>query len=82
MLWPAHIRGGNLKTWAGKYRALIDESETSVVKGSAFEVQSKEQEDALRSYETSKYEVVRGIVEIGYRQIPGCTFRFVGIVDD
>lgn len=81
ILWPASVRGGVLKTWAGKYRALIDGTETSVVEGHAFEVHSKEQDDALRAYETSKYEVVRCSIGIGHREIPGCTFRFVGEVD-
>lgn len=81
VLFLAFLRGGILKTWAGKYRALIDGTESSVVAGHAFEVQSKDQEDALRAYETSKYEVVRCVIEIGRRRIPGCTFRFVGEVD-
>ncbi|KUJ19566.1 uncharacterized protein LY89DRAFT_562361, partial [Mollisia scopiformis] len=78
ILWPATVRGGVLKTWAGKYRALVDGAESSVIDGSAYEVQSKAQEDALRAYETSKYEVVRCMIEVGCRRIPGCTFRFVG----
>jgi hypothetical protein len=65
MLWPATIQRRVLKSWAGKYRALVDGPETSVVEGSAYEVQSKEHEDALRSYETSKYEVVRCMIEVG-----------------
>lgn len=81
ILWPASIRGGILKTWAGKYRALVDGIETSIVNGHAFEVQARDHEDALRAYETSKYEVVRCMIEIGDHQISGCTFRFVGEVD-
>lgn len=38
---------------------------------------SKEQEDALRAYETEKYEVVRCRIEMeGGEVVMGCTFRF------
>ncbi|CZR66905.1 uncharacterized protein PAC_16806 [Phialocephala subalpina] len=82
MLWPASVRGGVLRTWAGKYRALVDGCEEDVVEGKAYEVETREHEDALRSYETSKYEVVRCVIQVGYREIPGCTFRFVGVADN
>ncbi|KAF8848708.1 hypothetical protein BDZ45DRAFT_718552 [Acephala macrosclerotiorum] len=82
MLWPASVKGGVLRTWAGEYRALVDGRDVDVVDGKAYEVESKEHEDALRSYETSKYEVVRCVIRVGYREIQGCTFRFVGVADD
>lgn len=52
------------------------------IEGWAYEVMSEEQEDALRVYETSRYEVIR--VEIRMenggqgRVVRGCSFRFVG----
>lgn len=58
VLVPASVRGGRLKTWGGKYKALVDDAQASV-SGGAFLVRSREHEDALRFYETDKYEVVR-----------------------
>ncbi|KAK4465147.1 hypothetical protein QBC42DRAFT_315466 [Cladorrhinum samala] len=65
----ARLFGGVLKTWGGKYKALVDGADDAVrlstsapagvVKGSAFLVQDEEQEDALCYYETDCYEVVR-----------------------
>ena len=50
--------------------------------GWAYKVLSQEQEDALRMYETAKYEVVRvAIAIIGgscTERVQGCTFRFAG----
>jgi hypothetical protein len=81
MLYEAVIHLGKLRKWGGKYKALVD-CPGSCVHGWAYEVVSQEQEDALRVYETAKYEVVR--VEILYRSehggkdVWGCTFRFAG----
>ncbi|KAK5710086.1 hypothetical protein LTR17_019199 [Elasticomyces elasticus] len=81
-LLPASIAGGRVKMWA-LYRALVDSSQDSVVHGSAFLVQSAEHEEAVRSYETHMYEVVRCHITIAAtttkeeRVVLGCTFRFV-----
>ena len=69
--------GGAVKTWAGKYRALVDGSDTARVKGWAYRVETEGIEDALRFYETEKYEVVRCIIEMNGGEIKGCTFRFI-----
>ncbi|KAK3353324.1 hypothetical protein B0T25DRAFT_544246 [Lasiosphaeria hispida] len=79
---PAKIVGGTLTTWGGKYRALVDATtEDSTVEGSAFLVLTKDQEDALRCYETDKYEVVRCKMEMldsDGTTVRGLTFRFKG----
>ncbi|KAH6883108.1 hypothetical protein BKA58DRAFT_374473 [Alternaria rosae] len=80
-LLQAMIHSGKIRKWGGKYKALIDNPGTCV-EGCAYEVVSQEQEDALRVYETAKYEVVR--VEIMCRMdfrarfVKGLTFRFAG----
>jgi hypothetical protein len=77
-LRPAHIYGGRIRTWGGKYKALVDRP-GSQVDGWACEVMSKDDEDALCVYETAKYEVVRvDIVVEGRVVVKGCTFRFAG----
>jgi len=78
-LKPAKIRRGFLKTWAGKYRALVDGTYDSEVVGMAYLVKSKEHEDALREYEADNYEVVKCEILMAEDNLqPGCTFRFVG----
>jgi hypothetical protein len=66
----------------GKYNALVDDDRESRVNGWAYKVVSLEQEDALRMYETAKYEVVRVEIELnsydGKRFVKGCSFRFAG----
>lgn len=79
--FQATVRGGVLKTWGGKYQALVDGPESERVRGSAYMVTSKEHEHALRLYETDKYEVVRCTIQFEGSAIQGCTFRFVGEVD-
>ncbi|KAK6434374.1 hypothetical protein LTR95_009444 [Oleoguttula sp. CCFEE 5521] len=82
-LHPARATGGRVEMWADKYRALVDSDDrAAVVHGSAFLVQSAQHEEALRVYETNKYEVVRSRIAIteddgGERTVLGCTFRFV-----
>ncbi|KAM7197908.1 hypothetical protein V8F20_006356 [Naviculisporaceae sp. PSN 640] len=75
---PASVTGGRLVEWGGKYKALIDWP-GSAVEGAAFLVESEEIEDALRCYETDKYEVVR--CDIGMKDdkslVKGLTFRFI-----
>ena len=84
-LYPAHINGGRLEIWGGKYKALVDGGKHDVVEGFAFLVVSKEQEDGLRIYETDKYEVVRCEISVhkadSIEQYRGCTFRFCGDID-
>ncbi|KAJ8128815.1 hypothetical protein O1611_g4816 [Lasiodiplodia mahajangana] len=72
----ASVQGGALKTWGGKYKALVD-SPGGVVHGNAFLVQNRDQEEALRCYETERYEVVRCELNIGPQKVRGLTFRFV-----
>ncbi|KAK5424087.1 hypothetical protein LTR83_007002 [Exophiala xenobiotica] len=74
---PAHVVGGQIRTWVGKYRALVDAPGTEVY-GSAFLVESRDQEDALRIYETDKYEVVRCHITMQTGVVCGLTFRFDG----
>lgn len=56
-LEDAKVFGGVIKH-AGAYRALMNGPETAEVHGFAYRVESEEHEEALRSYETSAYEVV------------------------
>ncbi len=76
-LVPAEISGGILRTWQGKYKALVDGDIRDCVHGSAFEVTSAEREEALQLYETEKYEVVRCYIRMAGRNVRGLTFRFV-----
>jgi hypothetical protein len=84
VLVQAWIRGGEIRTWGSKYKALVDSTgHGSHVAGWAYKVVSKEQEDALCMYETAKYEVVRTMIGMamwvgGLRAVKGCTFRFAG----
>ena len=77
-LVPASISGGLIKSWAGKYKALVDGASTDYVHGSACEITSREQEDALLTYETENYEVVRCCITMASETVQGVTFRFVG----
>ncbi|KAL8939905.1 MAG: hypothetical protein Q9216_003094 [Gyalolechia sp. 2 TL-2023] len=64
-LIPASIRGGRLRSWRHKYKALVDAStdddddDDAAVEGFAYRVESSDQEDCLRFRETQAYEVVR-----------------------
>ena len=60
---------------------MVGGAETEEVRGSAYIVTSKEHEDALRLYETDKYEVVRCTIQFEGSAVQGCTFRFVEDVD-
>ncbi|KAI1036351.1 hypothetical protein LB503_003441 [Fusarium chuoi] len=79
----ATIRGGVLKTW-GRYYALVDDpSHTNFVHGKALLVETREQEERLRAYETNAYEVVRCSIEMGSdMRVAGLTFRFVTDIMD
>lgn len=78
-LVPATVSCGILISW-GTYRALVDGPSTSQVSGHVYFVKSEEQEDALRFYETEKYDVVRCTMTMDGdgREVEGCTFRFNG----
>ncbi|KAL4786099.1 hypothetical protein BJX76DRAFT_366305 [Aspergillus varians] len=77
----AIVEGGNIRTWGGKYKALVDGD--SIVRGWAYKVTSPGHEDVLHYYETSQYEVVRcAIVMCDTREtVWGLTFRFTGVCD-
>jgi hypothetical protein len=70
------VSGGTIRTWAGRYRALVDGP--SVVSGWVFEVLFQGQEESLRAYETEKYKVVRCAITLeDGSKVNGLTFRFV-----
>lgn len=75
----AKIRG-TLGAWAGKYLAVKDSVQGTgdLVQGRAFRVESQDQEDVLRYYETDNYEVVRCEIEMAEGTVRGLTFRFIG----
>lgn len=77
VLFPANISGGLIKSWQGRYNALVDGAETDVVHGSAYEVTSEEREDSLRQYETHFYEVVRCTINMADQTVQGLTFRLI-----
>ena len=78
----AHISGGIMSSWGGKYRALMDGDCTSAatILGSGFLVKSREMEDTLRMYETDRYEVVRCRMTLAdnEQEVDSCTFKFLG----
>ncbi|CVL06404.1 uncharacterized protein FMAN_03705 [Fusarium mangiferae] len=79
----ATIRGGVLKTWARYYALVDDPSHTNFVHGKALLVETREQEERLRAYETNAYEVVRCSIEIGLEEpMSGLTFRFITDIMD
>ncbi|KAI1400611.1 hypothetical protein F4819DRAFT_363576 [Hypoxylon fuscum] len=78
----ASVSRGCLRTWGGKYKALVDAPEEAKVQGRAFLVETQEQEDSLRFYETDKYDVVRCEIDFnGMEKVKGLTFRFNGAYD-
>jgi hypothetical protein len=81
VLRKARVFGGEMKTWGqGKYNALVDGQQR--IEGSAYQVWTKDHEDALRKYETEAYEVVKCSVELDDGTVvQACTFRFIGEVD-
>ena len=89
-LHAVEIEGGRLAAWGGgKYKALVHAEEPNAkVVGVAYMVKSREEEDALRAYETDKYVVarcrIRFVGEGGSTSasaVPGLTFLFRGVVD-
>jgi hypothetical protein len=81
ILRPAVLLDGRIRTWAGKYRALIDEPGT-MVNGFVYACTSVDQEDALRVYEGDAYEVVAARLIVDGEEIMGRTFRFAGFEDE
>lgn len=75
---PARVTGGLVKTWAGKYRALVDGPSDAVIQGRAFLVENQEWETSLRCFETDEYEVVRCNIDMGDIVVRGLTFRYTG----
>jgi len=80
-LQPAVLMDGRVRTWAGKYKALVDEP-GAVVDGVAYACMSVEQEDALRVYEGDAYEVVAARLIVNGAEVAGRTFRFAGFDND
>ena len=73
ILVPASISGGLIRSWNSKYKALVDGASTDYVHGSAYEVISREREDALLTYETEKYEVTRCCITMDKQAVQGLT---------
>jgi len=78
ILIPASISRGVVRTWGGRYNALVDGAAIDCVRGSAYRVTSREREEALLLYETEMYEVVRCEIVMGGERVSGLTFRFAG----
>ncbi|KAH7066449.1 hypothetical protein FB567DRAFT_594908 [Paraphoma chrysanthemicola] len=78
VLRKASVKGGKLKIWRDKYRALVGGGAQDAVEGYASKVENEAQEDALRHYEGTNYEVV---VE-GGETVNGLTFRLCGEVGE
>jgi Gamma-glutamyl cyclotransferase, AIG2-like len=86
-LRPASVTGGILKTWAAKYKAIVDApaSASCCIHGHAYQVLIREHEEALQYYETEKYEVVRYLIKLHDKTeevVKGLTFRFVNKSQD
>ncbi|KAL4917603.1 hypothetical protein BDW62DRAFT_201628 [Aspergillus aurantiobrunneus] len=80
-LRPATVEQGNIRTWGGKYKALLDGVDT--VKGWAYKVVSASHEDVPRYYEADRYEVVRCTISMDDTRetVQGLAFRFIGVCD-
>lgn len=74
-LRTAFLLDGRVRTWAGKYKALVDEP-GAVVEGVAHACTSVDQEDTLRVYEGDTYEVVAARLVVDGREVMEKTFRF------
>ncbi|KAL8996019.1 MAG: hypothetical protein Q9169_004366 [Polycauliona sp. 2 TL-2023] len=74
---PACIKGGVVRSWQGKYKALVDGPAIAQVDGYAYRVESIKHEDLLRFRESENYEVVRCRIDLnGEDELSGLTFRF------
>ena len=83
-LRTAYVVGYSTEMW-GQYKALVDGPQGNIIEGTAYEVQSEEDEERLAFYETSAYEVAPCKIrfpkegeEIAPRRISGKTFRYAG----
>lgn len=74
----AMVTGAKMCKWGGKYNALVNGEST--IAGKAFLVDSEEDEDKLRFFETDMYEVVRCKIRFvdGGKEVTGLCFRFCG----
>ncbi|KAH7392153.1 hypothetical protein DE146DRAFT_661801 [Phaeosphaeria sp. MPI-PUGE-AT-0046c] len=79
VMFDAVVRDGRMRWWKGKHKALVDAEGSRDVLGNMYVVKSIEEEDALRKYEGSHYEVARCtmVLEGGY-EVVGLTFRYCG----
>ena len=78
VLHPAKIIGYHCKFW-GTYPALLDGPPGATIHGVAYEVQSSEEVQRLRAYETDNYRDVPCFIYIeGRGKVFGCTFKWDG----
>jgi hypothetical protein len=78
VLTGASIPDGTL-IMCGNYIAVINGPKGHLVGGAMYPVKNKDEEDALRHYETEKYEVVQCLViPTGGELIEGLMFRYCG----
>ncbi|KAI4129144.1 MAG: hypothetical protein LQ338_002379 [Usnochroma carphineum] len=75
-LISASIKGGVLRTWGHKYKALVDGPADARVHGYGYRVESSEHEGCLRIRESAAYEVVRCRITLDSEEVQGLTFRF------
>ncbi|KAL9067405.1 MAG: hypothetical protein Q9161_006914 [Pseudevernia consocians] len=83
-LRTAYIEGYSIEMW-GQYKALVTSPQGNIIEGTAYEVQSEEDEEKLTFYETSAYEVASCIIylptereELQPEEVRGKTFRYAG----
>lgn len=80
-LQAAILLDGRIRTWGGKYRALVD-GPGDMVNGFAYAITAADQEDALRVYEGYSYVVVAATMIVDGKEITGRSFRFAGFEDE
>ncbi|OAL54470.1 hypothetical protein IQ07DRAFT_595980 [Pyrenochaeta sp. DS3sAY3a] len=80
-LQAAILLDGRIRTWGGKYRALVD-GPGDMVNGFAYAITTTDQEDALRLYEGDNYEVVTATMIVDGKEITGRSFRFAGFENE
>ncbi|KAJ3493963.1 hypothetical protein NLG97_g4389 [Lecanicillium saksenae] len=75
----AEVHGAILTSWAGKYKGLVDGDQGAKVSGAMYWVSCHQEEEALRIYETGKYEVVRCTMRLqsNLELCNGLTFRLI-----
>ena len=67
-------------SWHGKYKALVDGADNDYVYDLAYQVVSKEHEEALMLYEKQEYEVVRCCIVMASQIEQGFAFQFAGLL--